>query len=74
VADDVVVEVVDDGRGIADRAARSGIRNLEGRAGWSRVDVLERHFPTAPIGGKIRTVTPRARVSQASAPERSNVR
>ena len=32
VADDVVVEVVDDGRGIDLRAARSGLRNLE-RAG-----------------------------------------
>jgi signal transduction histidine kinase len=32
VADDVVVEVVDDGRGIDERAARSGLRNLEDRA------------------------------------------
>jgi signal transduction histidine kinase len=32
VADDVVVEVVDDGRGIDQRAARSGLRNLEERA------------------------------------------
>jgi signal transduction histidine kinase len=32
VADDVVVEVVDDGRGIDERAARSGLRNLEQRA------------------------------------------
>jgi signal transduction histidine kinase len=32
VADEVVVEVVDDGRGIDDRAARSGLRNLEERA------------------------------------------
>ena len=32
VADDVVVEVVDDGCGIDDRAARSGLRNLEQRA------------------------------------------
>jgi signal transduction histidine kinase len=32
VADDVVVEVVDDGRGIDGRAARSGLRNLEERA------------------------------------------
>jgi signal transduction histidine kinase len=32
VADDVVVEVVDDGRGIDERAARSGLRNLEERA------------------------------------------
>jgi signal transduction histidine kinase len=32
VADDVVVEVVDDGRGIDPRAARSGLRNLEERA------------------------------------------
>jgi len=28
--------------------------------GSSHVDVLERHFPTAPIGGRIWTVTPRA--------------
>ena len=33
VADDVVVEIVDDGRGIDLRAARSGLRNLEQRAG-----------------------------------------
>jgi signal transduction histidine kinase len=32
VADDVVVEVVDDGRGIDEHAARSGIRNLDERA------------------------------------------
>jgi signal transduction histidine kinase len=32
VADDVVVEVVDDGRGIDELAARSGLRNLEQRA------------------------------------------
>jgi signal transduction histidine kinase len=32
VADDVLVEVVDDGRGIDVRAARSGLRNLEARA------------------------------------------
>jgi signal transduction histidine kinase len=32
VADDVVVEVLDDGRGIDPRAARSGLRNLEERA------------------------------------------
>ena len=32
VADDVVVEVVDDGVGIDERAARSGLRNLEERA------------------------------------------
>jgi signal transduction histidine kinase len=32
VGDDVVVEVVDDGRGIDDKVARSGLRNLEERA------------------------------------------
>jgi signal transduction histidine kinase len=32
VADDVVVEVVDDGRGIDPRGARSGLHNLEERA------------------------------------------
>jgi signal transduction histidine kinase len=32
VADDVVVEVVDDGSGIDESAARSGLRNLEDRA------------------------------------------
>jgi signal transduction histidine kinase len=32
VADDVVVEIVDDGRGVDARAARSGLRNLEQRA------------------------------------------
>jgi signal transduction histidine kinase len=32
VGDDVVVEVVDDGRGVDERAARSGLRNLERRA------------------------------------------
>ncbi|SOC49599.1 Histidine kinase-, DNA gyrase B-, and HSP90-like ATPase [Blastococcus aggregatus] len=32
VSDEVVVEVVDDGRGIDKRAARSGLRNLEQRA------------------------------------------
>jgi signal transduction histidine kinase len=32
VADDVVVEVVDDGRGLDERAARSGLRNLAERA------------------------------------------
>jgi signal transduction histidine kinase len=32
VSDDVVVEVVDDGRGIDPKAARSGLRNLEQRA------------------------------------------
>jgi signal transduction histidine kinase len=32
VGDDVVVEVVDDGCGVDVRAARSGLRNLEGRA------------------------------------------
>jgi len=33
VTEDVVVEIVDDGRGIDLRAARSGLRNLEQRAG-----------------------------------------
>jgi signal transduction histidine kinase len=33
VADEVVVEIVDDGRGIDPQAARSGLRNLEQRAG-----------------------------------------
>jgi signal transduction histidine kinase len=33
VTDQVVLEVVDDGRGIDARAARSGLRNLEDRAG-----------------------------------------
>ncbi|MGY1781966.1 GAF domain-containing protein [Geodermatophilus sp. SYSU D01036] len=32
VADDVVVEVADDGRGIDEQVARSGLRNLEARA------------------------------------------
>jgi signal transduction histidine kinase len=32
VADDVVVEILDDGHGIDPRAARSGLRNLEQRA------------------------------------------
>ena len=32
VTEDVVVEIVDDGRGIDPRAARSGLRNLEQRA------------------------------------------
>jgi signal transduction histidine kinase len=32
VGDDVVVEVVDDGHGVDDRAPRSGLRNLEQRA------------------------------------------
>ncbi|WP_198597826.1 GAF domain-containing sensor histidine kinase [Blastococcus atacamensis] len=32
VADDVVVEVLDDGRGIDERGARSGLRNVEERA------------------------------------------
>ena len=32
VADEIVVEVVDDGQGIDERAARSGLRNLEERA------------------------------------------
>jgi signal transduction histidine kinase len=32
VSGDVVVEIVDDGRGIDERAARSGLRNLEDRA------------------------------------------
>ena len=32
VGDEVVLEVVDDGRGIDSRAARSGLRNLERRA------------------------------------------
>jgi signal transduction histidine kinase len=32
VTDDVVVEVVDDGHGLHERAARSGLRNLEQRA------------------------------------------
>ena len=44
VTDDVVVEVVDDGRGIDGRAARSGLRNLDDRArrrgGGSSVDTL----------------------------------
>jgi signal transduction histidine kinase len=33
VADEVVVEILDDGRGIDSQAARSGLRNLEQRAG-----------------------------------------
>ncbi len=33
-------------------------------AGLSRADVLERRFPTARIGGKIRTVTPHVRASE----------
>jgi signal transduction histidine kinase len=32
VADEVVVEVIDDGRGIDERVARSGLRNVEERA------------------------------------------
>jgi signal transduction histidine kinase len=32
VADEVVVEILDDGRGIDPQAARSGLRNLEQRA------------------------------------------
>ena len=32
MTDEVVVEVVDDGRGIDERAARSGLRNLDERA------------------------------------------
>jgi signal transduction histidine kinase len=44
VGDDVLVEVVDDGRGIDARVARSGLRNLEERAvlrgGESRVERL----------------------------------
>ena len=45
VSGDVVVEVLDDGRGIDERAARSGLRNLEDRArrhgGQSRVEALQ---------------------------------
>ena len=41
VADEVVVEVLDDGGGIDDRAARSGLRNVEERA--------RRHGGTATI-------------------------
>jgi signal transduction histidine kinase len=33
VADEIVVEILDDGRGIDPQAARSGLRNLEQRAG-----------------------------------------
>lgn len=44
VADDVVVEVVDDGSGIDEAAARSGLRNLEDRArkrgGVARIGAL----------------------------------
>jgi signal transduction histidine kinase len=32
VADEVVLEVVDDGRGIGERVARNGLRNLAERA------------------------------------------
>ncbi len=48
VADEVVVEVVDDGRGIDERGARSGLRNLEERARrWGGTATVER----LPDGG-----------------------
>jgi signal transduction histidine kinase len=48
VADDVCVEVVDDGRGLDERAARSGLRNLEDRA---RRHGGEATVATLPEGG-----------------------
>jgi signal transduction histidine kinase len=48
VADDVVVEVVDDGRGLDERAPRSGLRNLEQRARERGGDLT---VVTLPDGG-----------------------
>jgi signal transduction histidine kinase len=45
VADDVVVEVVDDGRGIDPDAARSGLRNLAERAQRRAGDLLVQALP-----------------------------
>ncbi|WP_369130898.1 sensor histidine kinase, partial [Modestobacter roseus] len=48
VADDVVLEVLDDGRGIAPTVARSGLRNLQERAGrWGGDSAVE----ALPDGG-----------------------
>jgi signal transduction histidine kinase len=45
VGEDVVVEVVDDGRGIDARAARSGLRNLEARARERGGDATVQRLP-----------------------------
>ena len=58
VADDVVVEVVDDGRGIDERAARSGLRNLEsarrGTAAGRRRAAARRRHPAALVRAPLR--------------------
>jgi signal transduction histidine kinase len=45
VADDVVVDIVDDGRGIDLRSARSGLRNVEQRAVRHRGDTDVERLP-----------------------------
>jgi signal transduction histidine kinase len=56
VGDDVVVEVVDDGVGIDDRAARSGLRNLEERARRHGGDVEVERLPDG--GTRLRWFVP----------------
>ena len=56
VADDVVVEVVDDGRGIDERAARSGLRNLEQRARQRGGDLSVESLPDG--GTRLRWFAP----------------
>ncbi|MGY1633476.1 GAF domain-containing protein [Geodermatophilus sp. SYSU D01186] len=64
VADEVVLEVVDDGRGIDPRAARSGLRNLEDRAGRRGGGVVAEAVPDG--GTRLRWWAPLA--DPASAP------
>jgi signal transduction histidine kinase len=56
VADEVVLEVVDDGRGIDARAARSGLRNLEARARKRGGDVTVEPLPDG--GTRLRWCVP----------------
>ncbi len=56
VGDEVVLEVVDDGRGIDERAARSGLRNLEQRARRHGGDVRVEPLPDG--GTRLRWFAP----------------
>ncbi|OMQ14039.1 hypothetical protein A7K94_0219425 [Modestobacter sp. VKM Ac-2676] len=56
VADEVVLEVVDDGRGIGPTVARSGLRNLQERAHrWGGESAVE---PLPEGGTRLRWCAP----------------
>ena len=67
VTDEVVVEVVDDGRGIEERGARSGLRNLEERARRRGGTASVERLPDGgPGSGGARRCADRSAVSSAA--------